>query len=38
MSGAQRGAGRPRTFSDGILSTPRLDHPEYVAVHPDGSV
>jgi gluconolactonase len=27
-----------RVFFDGIFSTPRLDHPECVAVHPDGSV
>ena len=27
-----------RTFYDGFLGTPRLDHPEGVAVHPDGSV
>ncbi|TDE09929.1 SMP-30/gluconolactonase/LRE family protein [Jiangella asiatica] len=25
-------------FFDGLLSEPRLDHPEGVAVHPDGSV
>jgi sugar lactone lactonase YvrE len=30
--------GTPRIFFDGIFSTPRLDHPECVAVHPDGSV
>lgn len=38
MSGALRGIGQPRMFFDGIFSTPRLDHPECVAVHPDGSV
>lgn len=38
MSGAMRGIGQPRMFFDGIFSTPRLDHPECVAVHPDGSV
>lgn len=27
-----------RVFCDGTLGTPRLDHPEGVAVHPDGSV
>jgi gluconolactonase len=27
-----------RTFYDGFLTEPRLDHPEGVAVHPDGSV
>jgi sugar lactone lactonase YvrE len=27
-----------RTFYDGFLGTPRLDHPEGVAIHPDGSV
>lgn len=32
------GIGRPRMFFDGIFSAPRLDHPECVAVHPDGSV
>ena len=35
---AMRGTGRARTFFDGIFSTPRLDHPECVAVHQDGSV
>lgn len=29
---------RGRVFHDGTLSTPRLDHPECVAVHEDGSV
>jgi gluconolactonase len=29
---------RVRVFFDGTLSDPRLDHPEGVAVHPDGSV
>jgi gluconolactonase len=29
---------RGRVFHDGTLSDPRLDHPECVAVHPDGSV
>lgn len=29
---------RGRVFHDGTLSEPRLDHPEGVAVHPDGSV
>ncbi|HLH82199.1 MAG TPA: SMP-30/gluconolactonase/LRE family protein [Trebonia sp.] len=38
MSEAVRGIARPRMFFDGIFSTPRLDHPECVAVHPDGSV
>ncbi|HEY8472446.1 MAG TPA: SMP-30/gluconolactonase/LRE family protein [Natronosporangium sp.] len=27
-----------RVFYDGFLTEPRLDHPEGVAVHPDGSV
>jgi gluconolactonase len=27
-----------RVFVDGTLGSPRLDHPEGVAVHPDGSV
>ncbi|QOR69689.1 SMP-30/gluconolactonase/LRE family protein [Ruania alkalisoli] len=27
-----------RVFHDGTLSEPRLDHPEGVAVHPDGSI
>jgi len=27
-----------RVFYDGFLGSPRLDHPEGVAVHPDGSV
>ncbi|QKG25721.1 SMP-30/gluconolactonase/LRE family protein [Actinomadura verrucosospora] len=27
-----------RVFFDGLFSSPRLDHPECVAVHPDGSV
>lgn len=27
-----------RVFYDGTLTTPRLDHPECVAIHPDGSV
>lgn len=27
-----------RVFFDGLFTTPRLDHPEGVAVHPDGSV
>jgi sugar lactone lactonase YvrE len=27
-----------RVFVDGTLTDPRLDHPECVAVHPDGSV
>lgn len=27
-----------RVFFDGIFATPRLDHPECVAVHPDGSI
>lgn len=35
---AMRGTGQARTFFDGIFSTPRLDHPECVAVHQDGSV
>lgn len=30
--------GRGRVFYDGTLRPPRLDHPECVAVHPDGSV
>src|SRR5918999_3592773 len=29
---------RGRVFFDGMLTRPRLDHPEGVAVHPDGSV
>lgn len=29
---------RGRVFHDGTLTSPRLDHPECVAVHPDGSV
>lgn len=29
---------RGRVFHDGTLTRPRLDHPECVAVHPDGSV
>jgi gluconolactonase len=29
---------RWRVFYDGFLRPPRLDHPECVAVHPDGSV
>jgi len=29
---------RGRVFHDGTLSDPRLDHPECVAIHPDGSV
>jgi gluconolactonase len=29
---------RARVFVDGTLGSPRLDHPEGVAVHPDGSV
>jgi sugar lactone lactonase YvrE len=29
---------RARVFYDGMLRPPRLDHPECVAVHPDGSV
>lgn len=29
---------RGRVFHDGTLTEPRLDHPECVAVHPDGSV
>lgn len=29
---------RGRVFHDGTLSDPRLDHPEGVAIHPDGSV
>ncbi len=27
-----------RVFIDGIFTTPRLAHPEGVAVHPDGSI
>ncbi|MBO2450328.1 SMP-30/gluconolactonase/LRE family protein [Actinomadura barringtoniae] len=27
-----------RVFFDGLFTSPRLDHPEGVAVHPDGSV
>lgn len=27
-----------RVFIDGTLTTPRLDHPEGIAVHPDRSV
>jgi gluconolactonase len=29
---------RGSVFYDGTTSTPRLDHPECVAVHPDGSI
>jgi gluconolactonase len=29
---------RVRVFFDGTLSDPQLDHPEGIAVHPDGSV
>lgn len=29
---------RARVFYDGMLAEPRLDHPEGIAVHPDGSV
>jgi gluconolactonase len=29
---------RVETFFDGLLTEPRLDHPEGIAVHPDGSV
>lgn len=29
---------RARVFVDGTLGSPRLDHPEGIAVHPDGSV
>ncbi len=29
---------RARVFYDGLLTEPRLDHPEGIAVHPDGSV
>lgn len=29
---------RGRVFHDGTLTRPQLDHPECVAVHPDGSV
>ena len=25
-------------FHDGMLSDPQLDHPEGIAVHPDGSI
>lgn len=32
------GFARGRVFHDGTLSKPRLDHPEGVAVHTDGSV
>jgi sugar lactone lactonase YvrE len=29
---------RARVFYDGVLSEPRVNHPEGIAVHPDGSV
>lgn len=32
------GDARVRVFFEGTFSSPRLDHPECVAVHPDGSV
>lgn len=35
VAGTQRDA---RVFVDGMLSDPQLDHPEGLAVHPDGSV
>jgi gluconolactonase len=37
MAGTSTGA-RGRVFFDGMLTRPRLDHPEGIAVHPDGSV
>lgn len=38
MKTARTGIGNASIFFDGIFSTPRLDHPECVAIHPDGSV
>ena len=32
------GIGAARVFYDGLLAEPRLDHPEGLAVHRDGSI
>lgn len=38
MSGLPEAYERARVWYDGTVTEPRLDHPECVAVHPDGSV
>ncbi len=38
MSGCLVDLARTRVFYDGTLTDPQLDHPEGIAIHPDGSV